>query len=732
MRPDRLIGTTIADRYELIAQLGKGRGGVVYRARHRQLDRIVAVKVLFQDHNEDAVAMARFEREARSAAFLHHPNIVTIFDLGVIPDQYAYIVMEFIEGIDLGRVFGSEGRLPLSRAVKICAQICSALSHAHNRAMIHRDLKPSNIMLQDLEDYPDFVKIVDFGLAKRVKADGESSEGLTMDGQIFGTPAYMSPEQCQGQLLDGRSDVYALGCLCFKMLTGSMPHTGMSIVEIMHAHVHQPPHTFEEVYREGAIPRAVQQVIYKALAKQPDQRQKSMAQFRQELLAAVVEPSAPGTQIAAPAAAPVDQTTHDRLLAALQEAAQAGNLQSQYELSIKMEHGEGVPLNKDGAAYWLKRSAQGGFPQAQFHLGQRFFSGEGGEKDSSKAVFWYLKSAEQGNEQAAWQLANCFENGDGIERNIPKAISWYKWLLNHGNHNAEEKLSNCYMQCLKEGLAADGIVEWVKRGTTRNDPEALYHFAHFLRKVDHPVRTEIIEALTNSAQLGHHQAQFELGMLYLNGELLPRNEREAAQWFKAASDAGHLDGTLWYAACLSTGLGVAPDLATALTLLERAAHNGQLQAKTILGCIMLTGDGIKRNIVRGSALLIEAASNGDSLGQWKLALCHKSGIGAIKDPKKCEQWFVKSAERYFDPGPPWNWTSPQLRFNEAIEYFDSAAAAGNRNALYWMGIVFQFGRAVNRDPVKALDYYRKAAQRGLPEAEAQAASLQQAVADQRH
>ncbi len=731
MQPDRLIGTTIADRYELIAQLGKGRSGVVFRAKHRQLQRIVAVKILAQDHNDDAHAIARFEREARSAAILNHPNIVTIYDLGLVPNEYAYIVMEFVEGMDLGQVFGTEGRLPITRTIRICSQICSALSHAHNKSVVHRDLKPGNIMLQDLEDYPDFVKIVDFGLAKRVSTEAASVDSLTMDGQVFGTPAYMSPEQCQGRSLDGRSDIYALGCLCFKMLTGSMPITGMSIMDMMHAHIHTPPHTFEEVYSEGPIPNAMQNVVYKALSKDPAQRQQTMAQFRQELLSAMVEQSAaaPILNIGAP---PIDEpTTNERQVAELQKSAQAGNRQAQYELAVKLEHGQGVPLSKDGAAYWLAQSAQSGYAQAQFQLGNKLLLGEGCERDASKAVFWFLKAAEQGNEQAAWQLAACYEKGEGVQIDTLQAINWYKFLLSKGHRRAEERLAACYITCLKSCIMVEGLLDWIKTSTYASDPETLYQLSVFLRRTARSEPAEIIKTLSTAAQLGHKMAQYELGVAYLRGEHIPRNDVEGVRWLKSASDSGNLEATVALAGCLCSGLGATPDAAGALVLLQKAVDNDNLQAKAVLGCLLLTGDGAPRNIVRGVALLKEAAEGGDSFAQWKFALCHKSGIGVARDPKKCDHWFAQSAANYFNQGPLWQWTSTQLRFQEALEYFQSLVSAGSKQGPFWLGIALEHGIGTAPNPARALEYYKTAAQRGLPEAEALAATLQQALAARR-
>ena len=202
--PEAFIGIVLADRYELSSVLGQGQGGMVFKARHRQLDRFVALKMLTPDTLADKTAFMRFEREAHAIGRLNHPNIVTVFDVGRWRNERPFIVMDFIDGQDLQELIGKDGRLPISRAIRICSQICSALSHAHKRGVIHRDLKPRNIMIIDAEDIVDFVKVVDFGIAK--PCDSDQAEALTLDGYVVGTPLFMSPEQCSSQPVDARTD----------------------------------------------------------------------------------------------------------------------------------------------------------------------------------------------------------------------------------------------------------------------------------------------------------------------------------------------------------------------------------------------------------------------------------------------------------------------------------------------------------------------------------------------
>src|SRR5262249_44407493 len=152
---------------------------------------------------------------------------------GLSPENFAFLVLEFLEGEDLHTLLTRESKLPLQKAIGIVSQLCLALGHAHKHGLIHRDLKPSNIMLRNLDGFDDFVKVVDFGIAKRFDADHETVERLTLEGQVLGTPAYMSPEQCQSRTLDARSDIYSLGCVFFRMLTGAPPIIGNNLLDLI-------------------------------------------------------------------------------------------------------------------------------------------------------------------------------------------------------------------------------------------------------------------------------------------------------------------------------------------------------------------------------------------------------------------------------------------------------------------------------------------------------------------
>ncbi len=291
---DPLIGQVFADKYEIMSVLGEGGMSIVYKARHRYMDRIVAVKLLLEHLVSDKTAVARFEHESKAASSLSHQNIVTVHDFGMTKNGQAYFVMDCLEGESLADVLEREVRLPLSEAVAIFKQTCDGLEHAHKKRVVHRDLKPSNLVLMRQEDGSIVVKIVDFGIAKLLPVDGRPRQNITVTGEIFGSPLYMSPEQCNGKSLDQRSDIYSLGCLMYETLSGVPPIMGDTFVNTVVKHINDPPPPFSETVPEAKIPPQVEAFVMKCLAKNPDDRYQSAGEVRQSLLDAALEAGVKG------------------------------------------------------------------------------------------------------------------------------------------------------------------------------------------------------------------------------------------------------------------------------------------------------------------------------------------------------------------------------------------------------------------------------------------------------
>jgi len=295
---DTLIGTTLADKYQILEKLGSGGMGLVYKAKHLLMKRLVAIKLMLPQFAASATALKRFRQEAQAASHLNHPNILKVYDFGVTPQGLPYLVMDLLEGTNLSAELTKHNYLPLERALKIFVQTCAALYHAHQKGVIHRDLKPGNIMLVDYDGQSDVVQIVDFGMAKILsEMDGENEE-LTKTGEVFGSPMYMSPEQCMGRELDGRSDIYSLGCVMYRTLTGRPAVAGASAMECFNKHATALPAPFAEVAPELMLPPSLEAIIFKAMAKEVHERQDSMAQLREELLAELGQAEISGSMLA--------------------------------------------------------------------------------------------------------------------------------------------------------------------------------------------------------------------------------------------------------------------------------------------------------------------------------------------------------------------------------------------------------------------------------------------------
>ena len=285
-QPDSLIGTIFAGKYEIQAQLGQGGMSIVYKARHRFINRPEAIKLLLETQGDDPNAFQRFQQEAELASTLSHQNIVSIHDFGFTDSGQPYFVMDCLEGQSLEDIILREGRVSVPRAIDIFRQICDGLEHAHKRGIIHRDLKPSNIVLIKEEDGSETAKIVDFGVAKAHQQTDRMR--LTQTGQVMGSPVYMSPEQCQDFPLDQRSDIYSLGCLMYETLTGSPPFSAGSFFDLACLHVAQKPPPFAQKAPEAEIPAALESVVAKCLEKKSDDRFQSVEQVRQKLLDAAL------------------------------------------------------------------------------------------------------------------------------------------------------------------------------------------------------------------------------------------------------------------------------------------------------------------------------------------------------------------------------------------------------------------------------------------------------------
>ena len=280
---DPLIGTILADSYRIIRVLGKGSVGRVYLGEQLTTGWQSAIKILRPEYTNHTEIVQRFRREGRAISRLEHPNIVRLERTGHTPDGQVFLVMEYIRGPSLRQLQRTVKPLPLDRALDILHQICEGVGYAHAEGIVHRDLKPENVLLIPRKGRVtrDLVKLLDFGMAKIL--GGEESAVVTREGQVFGTPAYMSPEQCMGRDVDERADVYAVGVLAYELIAGRVPFWSKKHVELMLKQTQQTPRDPAKVRKDRKLPKALCQDVLRCLRKRPKKRFQTLVEFAERI-----------------------------------------------------------------------------------------------------------------------------------------------------------------------------------------------------------------------------------------------------------------------------------------------------------------------------------------------------------------------------------------------------------------------------------------------------------------
>jgi serine/threonine-protein kinase len=295
---DPLIGMVIDGRYRIIDLIGRGGMGAVYRVEHVKMGKIMAMKLLHGELSRDTDIQRRFRREAQAVSQLSHPNTVSVFDFGSY-QGLMFLVMEYIDGKDLSEVQRTDGRLDPRRVVEILVQVCSGLIEAHGKGIVHRDLKPENIIVGRTRDGQELVKVVDFGLAEL--RFGKSRTRITAQGSLVGTPYYMAPEHIRGESVDARADIYALGAVLYKLLTGEPPFSAPTPMGIITKHLVDPVEAPSLRFPRAGIPQEADAIVLKAMAKAPEGRYATVEELRRALadLAIRIDPGATGGRYSA-------------------------------------------------------------------------------------------------------------------------------------------------------------------------------------------------------------------------------------------------------------------------------------------------------------------------------------------------------------------------------------------------------------------------------------------------
>lgn len=277
--PDSLIGTVVAARYRIVSLVSRGGMGVIYKCQQDQLDRIVALKLLPFELIDCPSVVDRFQREAKVLSRLSHSNLTTLYDFGRLPSGEPFFVLEYVDGETLDSVVKREGPLDYRRAVAIFVQVVSALGYAHRMGVIHRDIKPQNIMLVNGARGQDFVKVLDFGIVKLT----DESRRLTKMGEVWGTAIYMSPEQCSGQSVDQRSDIFSVGSVLYECLAGRHAFNGKNLTQIMTKLMNEQTPSLRATRPDLDIPAAIEEAVLKAMQKKPKDRFNSMEEMADAL-----------------------------------------------------------------------------------------------------------------------------------------------------------------------------------------------------------------------------------------------------------------------------------------------------------------------------------------------------------------------------------------------------------------------------------------------------------------
>lgn len=285
--PDSLIGTVLLEQFRIDALIGTGGMGTVYRARQTTVGRDVAVKVLRLELARDEGSVLRFEREARLATSLDHPNLVQVFLSGRLSDGRIYIVMELLEGRSLADELDEQGAPSVERALVMIMKLCAGLCAVHAKGIVHRDIKPENVYLVRRGADDDFVKLVDFGISRTLDTDTINTD--SQSGRVFGTAAYISPEAATGDPTDLRSDIYSVGVMTYQLLTGVLPFEGKTAGAVLMQHVHEDPPLIHTKGSGERVPRGVAQVVMQSLTKDPDGRFQTLAEFVDALAEAAVD-----------------------------------------------------------------------------------------------------------------------------------------------------------------------------------------------------------------------------------------------------------------------------------------------------------------------------------------------------------------------------------------------------------------------------------------------------------
>lgn len=746
---DNLIGTSIANRYQVESELGRGALGVVFKAKDEMLSRHVAVKVMQEKLNADNVAALRFQREARLAASLQHPNIVTIFDFGVLEDNRPYLVMECLNGETVEDVLKRSIRMHASKAVPLFMSVCQALAHAHKSGIVHRDLKPANIVILKDDTGNEIIKLVDFGIAKPVM---ESQSELTAEGSVIGTPSYMSPEQCLGKPLDTRSDIYSLGCVMYHVLTGVRPLTGQNSLETLHKQVSDQPLAFHEVAVGVPLPDLLERCVFRALMKAPAERHQSVVELREELEQAMQslwsqkgaagreKPDNESTVVTkskpvittpepfafspypemqkAPKVVPEQQPSSPEDVL---DRAQRGDGFAMHQYGAMLENGTGVRADEKEALFWYRKSCNAGCPEGQNEMASIYQWGAlGVEANEKEAIRLYYEAAQQGHAKAQSSYGYFTE-----EENPGEAIRWYKAAAEGGYSVG---MSN-YGRCLYYGIGTEKKFEeafkWLTKAAEADETnDGAQYMLGILYFNGDGVDKDLVRSAQwyrKAAENGNEAAQYELALCYIYGEGVEADMEEATYWLKAGSALGNERCQEKLAELIST------DLTPGLTvedvdrwILQSTATAVDVAEKQLLILLKSPGSSELSEVVWD---LQPSAEKGNETSMLVLGRCWEMGMGVAQDFNNAYEWYKRAYDLGSYIAEQHAINSLRLCFENNIfpqgaeAFLRSCANKRNTKAMISLAYYYRFYNPDGRDFPEALRFYRQAAESGDSEAQ---------------
>ena len=746
---NNLIGTKIGNRYEVESELGRGALGVVFRAKDEMLGRFVAVKVMQEKMNSDTVASLRFQREARMAASLQHPNIVTVFDFGVLEDNRPYLVMECLIGETMEDVLKRSMRMNAVKAVPIFMSVCQALAHAHKNGIVHRDLKPANIVLLKDDTGNEVVKLVDFGIAKPIT---EQESDLTQAGSVIGTPTYMSPEQCLGKPLDARSDIYSMGCVMYHVLTGVRPLSGETTLETLTKQVSEQPRSFSEVAHGVPLPENLERCVFRALMKAPGDRHQSVIELREELEQAITslwsqkgsagreKPDDEPTVVTKPKPAPVThepfgfspypesqkppKVVPDEKPASpehLLDRAQSGDGIAMYQYAVALENGTGIPQDEAEALFWYRKSCNAGCPDGIHEMATIFQWGAlGVDENEKEAIRLYGEAAQMGHPKAQNSYAYFLETDDPRE-----ACRWYKAAAENGFSMG---MSN-YARCLYYGIGTDKkfdeAFKWlIKAAEADEKNDGAQYMLGILYFNGDGVEKDLVRSAQwyrKAAENGHESAQYELALCYLYGDGVEANTEEAIHWFKSGKALGDTRCEEKLAELTAEGSAAGLTVNDVDQWMRRSTVSAVDVAENQL--LVLIKSPSTTELSQAIFELQASAEKGSETAQLLVGRCWELGMGVEKDLSCAYYWYKLAYDRGSDVAEQHAINCLRACFEnnifpeDAEAFLRSCANKRNTKAMISLAYYYRFYNSDGRDFAEALRFYRQAAESGDSEAQ---------------